>query len=469
LAWSSGELGPASDSGAIFPTLSPGSENGGWQAHGEATYTGRFIEGFIMGFLQKIDLQPGVKKCLRENSKTFGENFVRGLRGVVSIIADFVGHQANMNEVLQGLNALNEIMTLVSSASKISHDCLQPDAIAVMEAAMQHLRNATYIKTRLTANGIDVMKSLADAVPMAEMKNYTAVGRDFGTLMRKIVLSRQSGLHPMVLPEGMPKAQAEALVGEQIVDGIIQGMFAPGSNVTITSSMDPAMIIGVDLHRCIAKEAKYFTGAIDAIFVAVTQMSANIEQWQLKSRGIRAAPTTEESSMSWMGKLAGLLSNIPVLMVRCGLSPEQRNMFSEALQNMDAIEMAFGIPGDQNRTAAGIEASIKFAEATEDWKAGKYDKFGWHMGGLLRDLLLVMYPRRYTMTNGMLSRKLDAEQGADGAFFTGRLGALPLACGISGFLWLVGMTILRTFRPCTSGTSLLQLEDLEAHTDEEVE
>merc|ERR1719428_2121510 len=120
-----------------------------------------------------------------------------------------------MDEVYSAMNALNEIMTLVGSAKKISQDCLQPDAVAVMEAAMQHLRNASYIKTRLTANGIDVMKSLADAVPMAEMKNYTAVGRDFGTLMRKIVLSRQSGLHPMVLPEGMPKAQAEALVGEQ--------------------------------------------------------------------------------------------------------------------------------------------------------------------------------------------------------------------------------------------------------------
>merc|ERR1719476_452314 len=100
-----------------------------------------------------------------------------------------------------------------------------------------------------------MMRTLADAMPWAQTKNFTHVGHDVGKLLRKLILSRQTAPANLTLIPPMTQDQ----VGPTIMNGVIQGIFEPGSNVTITSSVDHTVYVFIDLHRCVAKEAKYFT------------------------------------------------------------------------------------------------------------------------------------------------------------------------------------------------------------------
>merc|ERR1719183_900125 len=161
-----------------------------------------------------------------------------------------------------------------------------------MNKTIDHLRNPAYVKGRMLANGIDIAKVLADAIPAWEDNRLLDVGHDFGTLLRKILLSRNTGPVRMVLPEGMQANE----VGEQVVDGVIAGLFVVGTTVTITDSADPSVHIFVDLHRCIAKEAPYFTTALNALYLSIPRMSTNIEQWQLQQKGITTGTVASQNS-----------------------------------------------------------------------------------------------------------------------------------------------------------------------------
>merc|ERR1719502_2349518 len=98
---------------------------------------------------------------------------------------------------------------------------------------------------RFIANGIDIAKVLADSIPSYEEGNFKKVGGDFGTLLRKILLSRNTKAAEMVVPEGENKAE----IGEDVTNGIIAGLFVEGTAVTITSRVDPTINVHVDLHQ----------------------------------------------------------------------------------------------------------------------------------------------------------------------------------------------------------------------------
>merc|ERR1719482_677032 len=91
---------------------------------------------------------------------------------------------------------------------------------------------------------------------------------------------------------------------------------------------------------------------------------------------------------------------------------------SEAIKNMNDVSMAFTIPGPRNRENATALAAQKFEKATEMWKAGQYQLFGFLLGGLMRDLLLAVYPEQYHFVNHRLfarvsNAKLTSQLGDD--------------------------------------------------------
>lgn len=336
-----------------------------------------------------------------------------------------------------------QVVSVVTSAKDLATGCVKADAMFVMNISAHHLANATYVKGRLLANGIDITRVLADAVPAWAANNYEKVGKDFGTLLRKILLSKHTKTPKLVLPPGMLPNQ----VGPAVVNGIIEGMFQIGSNITITSSSDPEVDIFVDLHRCIAKEAPYFSTVMNALYLAVAQISTNIEQWQLKAKGIETSNAQPQSN--WMGEMSGLMSNIPTLMQRCGVTAEQRTMMARAIKSMDTVQMAFGIPGPTNRTQAGIVAAEKFETAEKAWKVGNYSRFGYYTGGLLRDLLLVVYPQKYHVDkSGRLRAYVDREvvMGRLDDFLRNPATNVPLLLGTITSFTLLGLALFRVVR-----------------------
>jgi hypothetical protein len=313
----------------------------------------------------------------------------------------------------------------------LGQGCVQDDTMNVLKASLNHLKNVTYVQTRLQANGIDIMRVVADAAPQIRAKNFYNVGKDFGTMLRKILLSSNNVSPKMVLPNGMTKDD----VGPLIMNGIIQGFFVMGTTLTITMANNPNVMVYVDMHECIAKEAKYFSSAMNALYLFVAEISTDIEEWKLQSEGIQVSQGNT-NKMAWLGQLSGLMANVPTLMQRCGMTSEQMEDLATALQHMDQMNIALNIPGPVgDQAAAGVEASAKVAQATEYWEVGNYLFFGEMLGESLRDMLLAVDPQLWTVENGLLKRRRQKPRGI--------AASLPLLVGAIAAVSFTGLSLLR--------------------------
>lgn len=432
------------------------------------TASGQFVQGFIAAYFQRVTLEPGEKACIERNIHSMVSDSAAVLTTVGIVIADLV-EQKNP-PAWKIVSAGMQVIKIVQSVQDLVRGCVQADAIAVMNSTLHHLQNPIYVKGRLLANGIDIAKCVAAAIPAYEAENFQGVGRQFGTLMRKILLSRNSGTVEMVLPEGLPKNE----VGETIVNGIIEGLFVEGASVDMVSKKDATVAVHVDLHKCIAEEAPYFSAAMNALYLAIAQITTNLEQWQLQKKGIKTGYVVQSNqnygtpepgtnygvnghvlrpsligglapNMDWMNRLSKVMSNIPTLMDRCGMTPEQSAMMSKALKTMNDMSLTFNIPGPKDRVQAGNKAAVKIAEATDQWQDGHYHSFGFLLGGLMRDLLLTMFPQQYHMDHGELRAYVESVQSKDIAD-NSRVGSFALIVGgFSGVMFL-GLSIFRMVR-----------------------
>jgi hypothetical protein len=430
---------------------------------------GSFVEGLISAYLQKVTLEPDEKQCIQDTMGRLTSDATALITEVAQVIGDLVAKKPP--SALAVMSGTGQIVEVVSLVQTFANDCIEDDVKAVMEATLNHLKNPEYVKGRLLANGLDIAEALADTIKFYEEGNFHGVGHDFGTLMRKIMLSEHSGAVELVLPEGMAKTE----VGEAVANGVIEGIFVRGTTVRLTSTVDSTIDVIIDLHECVAKEAPYFSAAVNSLYLAVSQITTNIEQWQLQQKGIKTGyvgsggghqhPSIlggEMPKLNWMNQMSGVMTNIPTLMSRCGLGA-QRTALSKAFKSMNTITMAFTIPGPKTRAEASTAAAIKFEQATQAWKVGGYKLFGQELGGLMRDLLLTVYPqqagRLWIVHQGQL---IDYVEGNGG-----NSGSLALFVGGFAVLMLVGLSLIRVAKPRTRPASLLQAEADECQDVEE--
>jgi len=448
--------------------------------------TGNFVDGFIRGYFAKVSLETGEKECITRNVNAMTRDGV----GIITQIAQFIATMVAKGKpnAMGIMGAAGQAVEIVTTTQTLIKGCVQADAMAVMTKSLEHLKNPDYVQGRLLANGIDIANVTADAIPAWQTSNFLQVGIDFGTLMRKILLSGHTGPISMILPAGMTKTQ----VYQAVVNGVVEGLFADGTSMTITDSVDPSVHVFVDLHKCIAEEAPYFSAAINVLYAGITQMVTSIQAAELASKGVKtgyispggttigaaanqqAAGPAGGMEANYMGQLSGLMTNLPVLLTRCGMTQEQRIMMSEALKNMANLGVAFNIPGPQDRVQAGNQAAIKFEQATAAWKEGRYHDFGILLGDLMRDLLLVIYPQQYHVapaTGRLYRTQCDKQHMIDMSEPATRGGSLALSVAGFSAVALVGLSAFRMVRPSARPTSLLAADnDVEAHgTDTAVE
>jgi len=392
--------------------------------------SGQFVDGFIEGWFEKVVLETGEKTCIRQNVHKMTTDGV----GVISTLAQTIMQvvaKATPNMLLI-MGGAGQVVELVTTTQALVKQCVKQDALAIMTKTFNHLKNPDYVRGRLMANGLEITQTLADSVGKAETESWTAVGTDFGTVLRKSLLSDDSQPVQMVLRPGMTQPE----VAPAIMEGIIEGMFVKGTAVQIKSTSDESINIFIDLHRCIAKEAKYVSMAMSSVYLAVSQLSTQIDQMKLASQGIQTGtvngqPTTPVAAnagtnQEWMQGMSGMMSNIPVLMNRCGITVAQRADMKKAFEEIDSLKAAFTIPGPSDKAAAATQASSRMEQATKYWQAGYYNNFGIMTGGMLRDLLLTMFPSKVAGPNGEHLHSLTGSNfnpGMAAGSQTGGLGA----------------------------------------------
>merc|ERR1711957_322245 len=108
----------------------------------------------------------------------------------------------------------------------------------------------SFIAGHLLCNGMDIVDELADSVLEFYDKKFEKFGMDLGQSLRKVFLS--SAAEP---PEGPP----ERKVLEDMVTGLIDGLFGPGTKLELIGKNGEER--DIDLHKCVTENEGIPLGA----------------------------------------------------------------------------------------------------------------------------------------------------------------------------------------------------------------
>jgi len=277
-----------------------------------------------------------------------------------------------------------------------------------------------------------------------EAHDFHRFGADIGTSLRKILLSKSDSATR--LPEGVP----DRVIIQQAMDGLVSGFFVDGVAMEITDTAHPDVDIKIDLHQCMAGNEAFFKGIWMALWQLIAQLSAN----GMSGIGDMFQPHGQQGQPKWAGGLMVAMMQFPMALERCGINANMQQMLMEAVKSLQDLNVHFTVPQDQIQTE---QATKEMAKAVEAWTNWNFKQFGFELGKLFRELVMLAFPQKYSVdASGRLQRISAAEQP--------RLFSSPvvIVSGASISLF-VALAVVRTRRSLPQETSehMATMSDLE--------
>jgi hypothetical protein len=262
----------------------------------------------------------------------------------------------------------------------------------MLNETAHHMINGTYLEHNFVVNGVDVGHALADSVIAFEGHHLHRFGHDLGITLRKILLSNAT--NATRLPEGVPEQD----IIQKTTDGLMKGFFVQGSEIKVTDTMHPSVDIEVDLHECIAGNSAFFKELWLAAWDLIAKLSVNG-----LANGLAAFKQQPgQAQPKWAGELMIAMMQFPMALNKCGVSTDTQNMLMDAIKSLNAVKVQFQFPDDRFRAD---DATKKMAEAVEAWTNWDFEEFGYQLGKLLRELVLLAFPQKYSVdSSGRLGR-----------------------------------------------------------------
>jgi len=233
-------------------------------------------------------------------------------------------------------------------------------------------------------NGVDVAHDLADGIVAFEAHDFRRFGSDIGTSMRKILLS--DATHATRLPEGVPEQD----IIQETTEGLMAGFFVRSTAVDILDTAHPDVDIHIDLHQCISGNAEFFKEIWLALWDLIAKLSANGMQHGL---GNMFQPGNAKQP-KWAGELMVAMMQFPSALANCGVSGEVQSMLMEAIKTLQDLKVHFTFPDDRIQTE---QAAEKMALAVKYWTNWNFKQFGYELGKLFRELVMLAFPQKYSI------------------------------------------------------------------------
>jgi hypothetical protein len=212
----------------------------------------------------------------------------------------------------------------------------------------------------------------------------------------------------------------------------MQGMFVRGEIVEVKDRKYSDVDIKLDLHRCIAGNEAFFNGIFSGIWSAVATLSANADQHGLGANRTLGQP-------EWTGELMVAMLQLPAALQRCDINMENQQMMMEAIQSLGQLKAQLHMPQSK---ASMRQVSARMARGVKAWTNWHFTEFGRDIGYMFRELLLMAYPKKYSIdAHGRLRRQLESF-----VFRKRDKGASLVAIGGVVFAVLVGFLAVRTVR-----------------------
>merc|ERR1712048_439311 len=91
---------------------------------------------------------------------------------------------------------------------------------------------------------------------------------------------------------------------------------------------------------------------------------------------------------------------------RCGAGARTQQMLMEAIRSLADVQIKFLFPEDRLKA---MKVTDEMAKAVKAWTDFDFVTFGEEIGKLLRELVMLAFPQKYSVDNlGRLHRKLDS-------------------------------------------------------------
>jgi len=385
------------------------------------------VSGMMEAFMHKQRLQPAEKLCLEDSVSQVTADLVGTCQDVVDTVrtlTNFIAGKAGNGSsgTVAAIDAGLKLTYLVSSVANLLKTCVHGDALRKLNAAAHRLTDMKYLGHRLVASGVDIAKSLADSVISYERHHYHRFGQDIGTSLRKVFLSNST--RGALLPEGVPENE----VIEQTSEGLLDGFFVGGASIEITDSARPDVDIRLDLYRCIGGNEPFFKEIFLSIWNAIAQFSVDGEQ-----HGLQYAWLERGSSPQWTDDLMLALMQIPSALERCDIDAETQSMLMESIQTLGQVHASIELPKGKSNMD---QISRKMVSAVNYWTEWDFKKFGEELGVMLREVVLMVYPMKYSVSqSGGLQRQRSWSHKFPSFLVLSLVGA--------SFIFFIGLVVVR--------------------------
>jgi len=416
------------------------------------------VRGLVEAFMHKVELMPGEKKCLETNIGTFAgdimgtvDDLVTGIKALVKGKGTIAKGQGG-GVMAAGMDGGMKLMSLVTLSTSVLKNCVHGDALKLLKKTGQHMINGKYLEHRILVNGVDVARSLSDAILAFEDHHFHRFGTDIGTALRKILLSKATG--GSSLPEGVP----EQVIIQKATEGLMDGFFVRGSSLKVTDTAVADVDIVVNLHQCIAGNSMFFKEIWMAAWDLFAQISVNKDQHGLGKLGLNQ----NKGQPKWQGELMVAMMQVPMALNKCGVSQQMQGMLMEAIKSLQGLNVDFRFP---HHHVTGQETAERMAKAVDAWTRWDFEKFGYELGKLFRELVMLAFPQKYSIdASGKLwlssqLRKPSSSKQTGTVFMTTIIGGA--AALFAAALLVVRVRRLISQPQMESLVPLSDLEDLE--------
>merc|ERR1719440_177432 len=128
----------------------------------------------------------------------------------------------------------------------------------------------------------------------------------------------------------------------------------------------------------------------------------NADQHQLGTEQFGQAFQGNGKQPKWSGELMVAMMQFPMALSKCGVAQDMQTMLMEAIKTLSAVKVRFQFPDDR---VHGEEAADKMAKAVEAWTNWNFEGFGYELGELFRELIMLAFPQKYSVdASGRLRR-----------------------------------------------------------------
>merc|ERR1719162_1617425 len=104
----------------------------------------------------------------------------------------------------------------------------------------------------------------------------------------------------------------------------------------------------------------------------------------------------------------------PMALKKCGVSANMQTMLMEAIKTLNDLKVEFHFPQETAEAAEALrtnEVAEKMAQAVEAWTNWDFKQFGYELGKLFRELVILAFPQKYSVdVSGRLQRMSAGEE-----------------------------------------------------------